>query len=231
MLTTEFAPELEGLEVKGVADIYGDVSFSAEDGLYPMRVVVSVLRGSLRHPTMPYALRNLQGNLVLKEGLVELSGLVGEFGGGPFSLSGTVELSEDAWELQRWSVAVSADSFPIDGRFRAALPERMRGIFDEYRPRGRIGISLRIPNSASFPPRAEEVVATIFVHNLDAAYYQFPYRVEGLRGELKIADGWLRFPRPVVARNGPTTVSVAGQGAELSLTGEIDITSRHYSKR
>ncbi len=223
-LPARLASALEGLEVKGVADVYGDVSFSLEEGLVPTRVAVSVLRGNVQHPMTPYALRNLRGNIVLRERLIEVSRLAGEFGGGEFTLSGAVELSGDAWELQRWSAELSADSFPIDGRFLAALPESVRAVVDQYRPRGRIGVSVRIPDSASFPPRAEDVVATVFVHNLDAAYYRFPYRVEGLSGELRVEGGWLRFPRPVVARNGPTTVSVAGPGAELSRTGEMDIT-------
>lgn len=225
-LPKEVAAQLTGLKLTGTADISSDFLYDSEAGLGPVRVACRVLRGDIEHPQMPFALRGLQGNIALTDGLLKVERLAGRWGGGGFAFDGDAEFDFATGSLQRWSLSTNAESFPLDSRLRAALPPDVREIYDDFMPAGRVGLRIRVTDVLSFPPPIDKVNAILALHDVDLAYVRFPYLVRGLKGEVAIENGRLRFPQPIEAHNGETVVTVAGDGATLNANGELDIVIR-----
>jgi hypothetical protein len=225
---------LRSIKAKGFVDVVGDFKYDANEGLVPIGVTASVLRAELATDLLPASVRGLKGTLHLRERSIEARDIEGLLGDGRLNAEGRVELAHPIFARPpspgpaRWTLKCSLDSFVIDERLRDALPRDApaRLLFDHYRPRGRAGADVRILDARGFPPRAEDVSATVRLDGCDLVYHEFPYPVSDVRGELLVEKGRIAFERPLTGRSGPVLVTASGKGLEIARGGDVDLTIR-----
>ncbi len=228
-LPTQVAGEIEKLGLQGYLDVAGRVRWDTKGGLVPIFVTVELLRAELRPPFVPYALRGLQGKATLTERGIVIEELEGSLGGGRVTLTGKAEFMgpwlsiQESFKLAVWSLGLKIDSFQLDHRTREAVPPRVRAILEEYRVDGPVSLSLAVKDCRVFPPRPEDVLASVRFEGVQFIYQKFPYVVSDVRGEVLIEKGRVTIEHPIVGKNGPIVASVAGRGAALSPHGDIEI--------
>jgi hypothetical protein len=230
LLSAELAEEARRLKLEGFLDLQGDFKYDSNEGLSLLGVVGNIVRCEFLPPFSPFPVKGLKGTFLLKERTLEIREVEGGVGGGKLAGLARVEFdgpwlfspnpSTAAW----WTVKCEVSSFLVDRRIRDALPPSARKVFDEFQPHGKVGLELKVLESRQFPPRADEVSATLRLDGLDCRYYEFPYLVQDLQGELLIEKGRVKFKQPIEARNGPISVKISGGGVELSRRGDVDVT-------
>ncbi|MGH9362070.1 MAG: hypothetical protein ACRD2T_09145, partial [Thermoanaerobaculia bacterium] len=116
--------------------------------------------------------------------------------------------------LAGFELAARASAIPLDHRLRAGLetPE-LAGLYDRLHPRGTVGLEVRARGMPA-PRSWRDVGLRLTFNGVDFALQEFPYRFEGLAGEVSIEGGRLVVTRPLVARN---------RGAALTITGSAEL--------
>ncbi|HVR74228.1 MAG TPA: hypothetical protein VMT52_07850, partial [Planctomycetota bacterium] len=229
-----FPPGLAGeatrLKLKGYATLRGSFQLDAEEGLVPVHVEGDLMRCELAPPHLPFPIRGLKGRFRLTNRTFEATGLEGTFGSGKVTASARIDLPE-SWRLEgsalekaRWSLQSTVEGFTLDRRTRDALPPEIQTVLDVYAVQGPVGIEVRVPEARGFPPRPDDVSATVRLEGVSFLYEKFPYLMRDLRGEVLIEKGRVTFKGPMEGHYGPIRASISGKGAELRQDGEIDIT-------
>ncbi len=223
------AEEVKKLGLEGFVDVVGRFKWDAKDGIVPISVSADVLRAELNLPHSPHPLRGLKGKAILTERSFVVDKLEGSLGGARVVLSGKADftgpwlVSPEAFRIGALSLDVRVDSFLLDQRVRDALPPELRAIFEEYKVDGPIGLGVVLKDCRSFPPRPEDVSASVRFDGVEFVYKKFAYPVTDLRGEVLIEKGRVTIERPIVGKNGPIVATVAGRGAALTPYGDIEI--------
>jgi len=231
-LPAGLAALVERLEARIFFDqVDGRFRYDQSEGFLPIQLNGTILRGELAPAASPFRVQDLRGAFRLMENAVEFSGIEGKFGSGRFLLPTVRVALTEPWlrgwkppRLGSWTLLGSLEGFTLDRRLREALPEEYRVLLEKYGIEGKVGLDLRIADAPSFPPRPEDIAATVRLEDVDAAYWEFPYPARGLKGEVRIERGRLTVEEPIVGANGLVQVAISGWGAELSPDGKIDVT-------
>ena len=226
------AEEARRLKVRGFIDeVDGRFKYDTKDGLVPIQIVGKVLRGEFFPPYCPFPVKGLRGSFRLTERAVEFTGLQGGLGSGEISVTAAkIDLAEPWFfstarpRLASWKLLCGIEGFTVDRRLREVVPPDIRRVLRKYGIDGNIGVDIRVPDARTFPPRPEDISATVYLEGVDAVFDEFPYPARDLKGELLIEKGRVTFEQPVVGRDGPIRVAVSGWGAELSPNGKLEIT-------
>ncbi len=219
---------LAELKLSGAADVRGEFLYTDEGGVRPLRATARIRRCDVKHPLLPFPVRGLGGTASIRGGLIELRDLRGLCGSGQIAASASIEVSVPEWRLLRWNADISSVGLSIDGRTRAVLPEGVQRVYDLYHPRGIVDATVTVADIAHFPPALADLRAVVQLRDVNAVYAKFPYPVEKVRGEVRLENGWIRIPRPLVGRAGPARVEAMGAGAELTRNGAMEITVKAY---
>ena len=136
---------------------------------FPYRIERAV--GAVRFVTKP------------SEDRVYLTSVTGRRGAAEIAIEGTIDLRPRG----RYDVTVTGKNVPLDAEMRAALPERYRAVWDRFRPSGTTDAKVRVRKEG--PGKSQHVQLTLSMDgNTSMCYEGFPYRLNGLSGELR-ADG------------------------------------------
>jgi len=173
---------------------------------------------------VPYPLEQTTGTIEFEtdanSGQVTLKDVRGRRGRTVVTVNGTV----DMWRKGHHDVTVSAEDLPLDAELRAALPDRVRAVWDRFRPGGRASGVVRVRQDGRDAPPATTVTLELD-GKASAAYEGFPYRLEGLTGRVAVEGPQVRISS-LVGRRGPMQCTIDGTlgGLGGEPAGRTDLT-------
>jgi len=236
ILPREAAAAVEGMRPKGLMDLSGDFEVSRSGGLVARGIGGRLQRCDLEPPGWPYPIRGLEATLEARDRTIEIDSISGSCGDGKLAGKARIELAE-AWlapgpfpAIASWSFQGNVDSITLDqrallDRLREAMPPDVASLLERFALRGRLGAAVEVFESKTFPPRGDDLAATLRLQGIDFMYRGFPYTLEDLHGELRFEKRWLRFGL-VEGQGGGISVKVSGKGIELERAGEVDVVIR-----
>ncbi len=214
------AAHVRGLGIEGFADLEGRFRYGEREGFALVGLSGRLIRCRLTHPQLLFPIREIAGGFSIRGRTLQLGKLEGSFGEGRLVVEGTLEF-DPSLGITGVDVQVAADALPLDHRLRDRLPAAFREVYDNLRPMGSVGIRVGA-KARKFPPSIEDITATLTLNKVDFAWVHFPYRFRDLTGEATLDRGQLVLTRPIIARNGPTTVTMTGRA---DVAGSLDESS------
>lgn len=150
------------------------------------------LKGSARprgmsfvYTKFPYRLEGVTGSIGFQAApsgdRVYLTKVTGRRGRAEMTISGEIDLRNKG----RYDVTVLAKQAPLDAQMRAALPKKYHGVWDAFRPGGTTDATIRVWKAKAGTPQNVDVLLSM-TGQASAAYEGFPYRLEGLKGQVRI---------------------------------------------
>lgn len=160
--------------------------------------------------TFPYPLRNCTGKINCQVRNGELRGVDMDVNGlangdAPIHIraKGRGRNGHEALD-----VIVEAKNTPIDATLRTALAKPQQDLFDQFQPKGKIDILARSSKVPGLEKLDNDIEITF--HEAITTYRGFPYRLEGVKGTLKVKKGnW--FCEGFEGHHGTGTVRVDGR--------------------
>lgn len=138
------------------------------------------LRGvAVRLPYWPIRVEQMTGQIALAGDRLEFRGLRGRHGRSPVEISGWLA---DPLGRATSDIRISARDLPFSQEVRDGLPEGYRGVWDALSPRGRAHFEVHLRGGE----KRSVAVAVELAGEASMEYSRFPYRLEGLTGELYV---------------------------------------------
>ena len=236
ILPREAAAAVEGMRPKGLMDLSGEFEVSRSGGLVARSLGARLQRCDLEPSGWPYPIRGLEASIEARERTIEIDSISGACGDGRLSGKARIELAESwlapgpfpavaCWSFQGNLDSVTLDQGALMERFRDAMAPDVSALLDRFVLRGRLGAAVEVLESKTFPPRSDDLAATLRLQGIDFMYRGFPYTLEDLQGELRFEKRWLRFGL-VEGQGGGISVKISGKGIELRRGGEVDVVIR-----
>lgn len=175
----------------------------------------------------PITMTDVNGRLVLRGSdlVVEIAGRIN---GATCRINGTLagidgDLSELGIEIELGCDLFAMPEAPwrdrvlSDGR----VPEGLRRFFHDYDPRGRFDIDGKLirPPGKSGRVRFEGLLRP---RRASASYHGFPYRVEGLRGQVRFEEGRIHLEH-LRGRHGPAAIEINGTIDRTRRYADVDV--------
>ncbi len=205
-------PVMELFSPEGTADVHARVVRDA-NGLRSGGEVH--LRGmSLTYREFPYPLRDVEGVVRFGErGVTDLE-LSARRGEARLGIVGEARRPEGATELE---LTIDARRVPVDETLREALSEELAWLWPTFQPAGRLGARAHVVRRVYADGRVErsEEVRLLAGGELSGRFVDFPYRLDRLEGESRIAGGVATVER-LVGRHGPGVVALRGRVRPMS---------------
>ena len=143
-------------------------------------------------------LTNVTGTIDFTPETAMLRDLQGRHGSGEYTITGRVWVKQP----QRYDILVVAKNAPLDEYLRKALTTHMGRTWETVNPTGTAGMArVHVTQQGRDTPR-KVVVKLELTGTTDMRYKHFPYPLEDLRGELRIADDTVEIHR-LTGRHGP----------------------------
>ncbi len=155
----------------------------------------NVRQTSINYDKYPYPLSRLSGSILATifarwhpDGEVEqrsrwtIRDVTASNGTGVFRFSGAYDSADEASGLR---IQVSGEQIALDEELRGAMPPIVVEAWDELRPQGRINLVASIRYLEDQPPKVSLAVEPDGVSIRAKA---FPYRIEDLRGTIRLED-------------------------------------------
>ncbi len=150
----------------------------------------------------PYPVHDLRGSIEL-DGDVFRIAMEGRAGQRPVTIVG---LLKKAPPPAPFMLDVRAERLPIDDAARRAVPEAVRRVAEMLELRGELDVYLRVTRGADASPARMEIAAA--VNDGVIEYEGFPYRIDGLTGQILYRSGVWTFQ------------NLAGRHGAAELTGD-----------
>ncbi|MGB2822964.1 MAG: AsmA-like C-terminal region-containing protein [Phycisphaerae bacterium] len=150
------------------------------------------LKGSARprgmsfvYEQIPYRLDQVTGSIGFaaepSADRVYLTNVTGRRGDAEMTISGEIDLRNKG----RYEVTVLAKRASLDAEMRAALPETYRSVWDTFSPSGTTDATIRVWKAKAGEPQNVDVLLSM-TGDASVAYSGFPYRLEGLTGQVRM---------------------------------------------
>ena len=172
---------------------------------------------------VPYRVDGVTGTIAFQADAsadrVFLRGIKGRRGDAEMTVRGEVDLRRK-WH---YDVTVGVKRAVLDTELRDALPKEFAGIWNYFRPSGTAGATVRVWKEGTGRPQSVE--ATLVMDGEASMTCKgFPYRVEALTGELRMAKRLVTVDS-VRGRHGPMRCTIDGTAGGWGETpGETNLT-------
>ncbi len=158
------------------------------DGDGDYNVLVSVLKGEITNPILPFRLHDLAGTLYCDNQQFIVRDLSMKNGPTEFHVDGKLERQSDP-SLGRFDVSVR--NLALDERLRSRLSVGFGRIYDKHQPTGFVDVQVSLTNAAQGKWKYERLLAT--AKRATAAHRVFPYRVQNINGTIRQRENVLDF--------------------------------------
>lgn len=98
-----------------------------------------------------------------------------------------VEITGESTDQGVIDVIIKASNVPLDKTLYAALHERWKKTFDQFRPTGTIAVECRISGPTKKPLKPQYRL-TIRPEGVSFRHVKFPHRIDNVRGEIRIDE-------------------------------------------
>jgi len=222
--TGKLAETLESIrslyQPEGRMDV--SVGFSrGEDGKILYEGTAEPQGMSLLFKHFPYRVENVRGTIAFKPGRIKLMGLTARRGGGRFDISG--EVAREAGR-RTFDVTVKVTDGTFDEALLRAIPDKYKLFLEAVSPQGRASAEVRVRRGAQ--DTGEQVDVHLKLTGRGSIEYgRFPYRIEGLTGDVYISSSGMVRIESVRGRRGKATCTIDGEIRHLG-TGrpEVELT-------
>lgn len=166
------------------------------------KLEAQVISGTAAHPSLPFPLLELQGELTCDAAGVTVKGLRGRHGATQLQLAGHAP-----WDPNETAggFTIQAEDLPLDEKLRSRLPARLQQLFDETQPAGRVDVASRWTRGKA--GWAHDTTATF--KGCTAAHVKFPYRTSDIGGTIRSVNGDCHIN--LTGRAGRQPVSLRGR--------------------
>jgi|GEM_PF-1181680 len=198
------------LGVSAQMDIDFSLSKTSQDQTPQFQVVTHLREGKLKHPILPFPLRNIAGKVFVNNERLLIEDLQAYNGETRFGVGGeyrfkTDTLEDDSLEGQSY-FSFQARKLLLDERMRGRLTGGLARTFDTLRPSGNVDLNVTL----SHPGRGKWQIQdlAVSVNDGEATPTHFPYRVDHIKGKitqqsndvLKLDFSGFAGNRPVTAK-------------------------------
>jgi len=190
-----------------------------------------------RRDTQPPRMTNVQGSVVIHDGVVDLIGLSGEIDGVPYGLTGSFASVDQS---PGFDLTFNVERFDLSSNMNmlTALPVKVRELVDNQLvqlggPTGLLDARVTLRRDpvaaeataegavpASRPVRASGRVELV---NAEGTYREFPYPLSGLRGAVEFDDQEIRIV--ALAARGPSggQIFVSGRISPMDADPQVEV--------
>ncbi len=197
---------VRSLRPRGTVDFYVRLSRLSADVPLRKHLLIGLNRCSIKYEKFPYPLSNIHGVIEMLDDRWVLRDLEGTNDTGRVTGEGYFTPVSEGHELL---LKFAAADVPLDEELRDALKPDIRRIWNDLRPKGRIGIGCDV----RYLPDQRRLSVGVRVEPQDDSVsicpVQFPYRLEKLHGVLVYNDGHVTLQR-LKAEHGPVKLSASG---------------------
>ncbi len=164
----------------GAADVVGPIHFRP-DGSLDYTLMTTLKNASMRHDRFPCPLVDLRGVVRLTPKTIDIRRVVGTRGGGPVTVTGSVDLTDAQLALD---LEIDAKDVRFDDELRDAVravsPETLGRVWDAMNPTGTADI--RFVAGFRDDTGRDDYVLTLIARDMGVTPTRFPYPITGLRG-------------------------------------------------
>jgi AsmA-like C-terminal region len=146
------------------------------------RVQARVHEGVWECPKLPFFVHDVSALLVLEDGLLTIKHAGGSNGSTTLGVKGTIGLVDPANSPLDLRIDVTA--LELDKRLRDRTPREYDDLWDVFRPRGLVNVTVNLTRQA--PGQPVDVSAIVFCRDVSAVYRHFPYELNHLTGQLAL---------------------------------------------
>lgn len=213
------------LGVSAQMDINFSLSKNSQAEPPQFQVVTHLREGKLKHPLLPFPLRNIVGKIYANNQRLLIQNLQAHNGESSFAVGGYYrfgnKIVEDGAPQDQSYFSFQARKLPVDDRLRSRLTGGLARTFDTLRPQGNIDLEVTL----SHPPgqgkwRIQDLVVSVV--DGEAMPVHFPYRVDHIKGRLTQKDSDL-LDLNFIGMAGNRPVSAIGSIRHPGPASKIDI--------
>ena len=226
LLPHEVSKSLESFQLGGQIDIEGDLALGTLEGVVLKGVGGRLIRCRLAPEESPFPIESLSGDFFVGEHTIKFHGLRGKIGGGELRGHGFFELTDDRSETIGWGGKISLENAPVDGRWFRRLSEQAKEELAPWTFQGTAGGSIEVASAREFPPKLQDITASLELAGVDIRHEEFPHAVTDVRGSVRIEGGELVVDKALrgVCAGGRVTVPIAR--FDLTGTKALDVSLR-----
>lgn len=179
------------LGVSAQMDIQFSLARSNQNEPPQFQVLTHLREGKLKHPVLPFPLRNIAGKVLVNNQRLEVQNLQAFNGETSFELKGIHRFSEYAAINSplkyKSSFSFQTRKLPLDERLRSRLSGGLARTYDTLRPSGNVDLEVDL----NHPGTGKWQIQNLNVSTYDAEVIpvHFPYRVSHIKGQMKQTQG------------------------------------------
>jgi hypothetical protein len=166
----------------------------------------------------PYPCDRLQGEIDFFAEGFRVKHMTGRHGSAVVQFDGKADgyATESAYAFR-----LDIVEMPLDGDLRAAIDEEGRRVWDQFRPQGRIRVRGQALREQG-PDKPSRIPLDIELADGAFKFDGFPYEAKNVAGQIRFEGADARIRR-LVARDGPTTIEIAGDIQDLTGDARVDL--------
>lgn len=175
-------------------------------------------------PLLPFALNDLSAEVSARDGRLTVERAQGFNGPTTVRARGTIDLGASI-KAPPMDMKLEVIRLDLDGRLKARTPAPFLPLWDEFQPSGQVNLAVHAVRQRAGGP----VGFGLTVECLDVAmtYHLFRYRLEHLRGTIKMEGNRVRLERLATVVGGKAltcsgTIDHPGPDAEVKLTFDAE---------
>lgn len=217
------------LGVSAQMDIQFSLARTKRDQPTQFQVVTYLREGKLKHPLLPFPLRNIVGKVLIDNQSLQIQDLQAHNGETSFAAGGYYSFQKrstpEGAPLNQSSFSLQARQLPLDERLRSRLTGGLARTYDTLRPSGNIDLEVNLSHPGSGKWRIQDLVVS--VNDGEMIPVHFPYRVDHIKGKLTQQEpdilnlhfSGMAGSRPVTAKG---FVEHPGPASRMQISVEID---------
>ncbi|MCZ6795712.1 MAG: hypothetical protein O7J95_19065 [Planctomycetota bacterium] len=207
-LPPQAAERLRRLGLGGHLDVAAHLTLEAGGKVTIRSATASLVQGHATLEGFPFPVKALAGTLDVRGGEGKLK-LTGRFGEGRLTGEFDLFFAPGSLELREWNGRLDLDSFVVDGRLGEFSRPELRVFFEQYRPRGKVGISVVVPRTTTVVPQGRDMMFSVRLLGTELAIRAFPYQLTDVWAQFVVEGGLLKILPGARARCGGGSVRLS----------------------
>ena len=169
-------------------DCDADGTLVLEGGVWRPELDLRISRGTVTEKRFPVTVRNVEGELHLRNNLVTFDAK-GKYAGQPVIVKGLVKNPGPAHEAE---IVLKSRNLPLDDESVAACPPEVRRAIEAIKLSCRHDVWLKLSRAAGLGNKYKpELIETIYDGSMN--FHGFPYTIEQLRGRVRWTGDVVQF--------------------------------------
>lgn len=154
----------------------------------------------------PYSIEHMVGQIDFTKNSVKLNNLTGKHENVNFFFNGWVR---DFGPDRKFDIRITSDNMPLDNDLYEALNAKQKKFWSAFSPTGLAGVDLQLSRQSQ---SQNDTKLTLELHDTDAVYMHFPYRLKNLAGKLLFQSNKIFF----------SNVTSEADERKITINGVID---------